>query len=197
MRVTATLLVLLLLLCHVPRAWAFLLIDQPFVFGDLELEGLRIFRDEKRGNWSLAPQAREPFRAVAAATAPGRTDLGTWNLVQNPEFPNRRLQRHLARMVCASQGPLAACRRPGRTGRGVDRALQDAWPAHAGSVGAVPPHRREGHARGRRCFYVKTSALARAGQLRNGAHELRDMDIGEADVAPLAAFLRSLNEDYE
>jgi hypothetical protein len=111
MRVTATLLVLLLLLCHVPRAWAFLLIDQPFVFGDLELEGLRIFRNEKRGNWSLAPPAREPFRAVAAATAPGRTDLGTWNLVQNPEFPNRRLQRHLARMVCASQGPLAACRR--------------------------------------------------------------------------------------
>jgi cytochrome c peroxidase len=46
-------------------------------------------------------------------------------------------------------------------------------------------------------FYVAESALARAGRLRNGARELRAMQIGEDDVAPLAAFLRSLNEDYE
>ena len=46
-------------------------------------------------------------------------------------------------------------------------------------------------------FYVTESALARAGQLRNGARELRAMQIGEDDVAPLAAFLRALNEDYE
>jgi hypothetical protein len=46
-------------------------------------------------------------------------------------------------------------------------------------------------------FYVAESALARAGRLRNGARELRTMQIGEDDVAPLAAFLRSLNEDCE
>jgi hypothetical protein len=46
-------------------------------------------------------------------------------------------------------------------------------------------------------FYVSQSALARAGQLRNGARELSAMQIGEDDVAPLAAFLRALNEDYE
>jgi cytochrome c peroxidase len=46
-------------------------------------------------------------------------------------------------------------------------------------------------------FYVTVSSLARTGQLRNGAPELTAMHITESDVAPLAAFLRALNEDYE
>jgi hypothetical protein len=49
----------------------------------------------------------------------------------------------------------------------------------------------------RAVFYVTVSGLARAGQLRNGAPELSAMHITESDVAPLAAFLRALNEDYE
>ena len=46
-------------------------------------------------------------------------------------------------------------------------------------------------------FYLKTSALARAGKLRNAAPELSGMRLSDEDVGPLAAFLRSLNEDYE
>jgi len=46
-------------------------------------------------------------------------------------------------------------------------------------------------------FYVTVSGLARTAQLRNGAPELSAMHISESDVAPLAAFLRALNEDYE
>ncbi len=45
--------------------------------------------------------------------------------------------------------------------------------------------------------YVGASRLARAGSLRNGATALRRMAIDEGDVAPLAAFLRALDEDYE
>ena len=41
------------------------------------------------------------------------------------------------------------------------------------------------------------SALAREGALRNAAPELRSVFLTPADAAPLAAFLRSLNEDYE
>lgn len=37
---------------------------------------------------------------------------------------------------------------------------------------------------------------AHAGSLRNGAHELAGIALGPNDVAPLAAFLRSLDEDY-
>ena len=46
-------------------------------------------------------------------------------------------------------------------------------------------------------FYVAVSARARAGEVRNAAPELAGIRLTEADVAPLAAFLRALNEDYE
>jgi cytochrome c peroxidase len=46
-------------------------------------------------------------------------------------------------------------------------------------------------------FYIEMSRLARAGKLRNAAPELSGIFLKEEDIAPLAAFLRSLNEDYE
>lgn len=45
-------------------------------------------------------------------------------------------------------------------------------------------------------FYVDVSALARAGKLRNGSPEIAGIHLAPKDIAPLAAFLRSLNEDY-
>ncbi len=45
-------------------------------------------------------------------------------------------------------------------------------------------------------FYRDVSDAERAGLLRNGAHELAGIALGPNDVAPLAAFLRSLDEDY-
>ena len=46
-------------------------------------------------------------------------------------------------------------------------------------------------------YYVRVSDLERRGLLRNGAPELGGITIDEQDVRPLAAFLRSLNEDYD
>ena len=46
-------------------------------------------------------------------------------------------------------------------------------------------------------FYQDTSALARAGTLRNGALELRGIALTPSDAAPLVAFLKALNEDYQ
>jgi cytochrome c peroxidase len=45
-------------------------------------------------------------------------------------------------------------------------------------------------------FYLKASKLARGGKLRNGSPEIAGIHLAPADIAPLAAFLRSLNEDY-
>jgi hypothetical protein len=45
-------------------------------------------------------------------------------------------------------------------------------------------------------FYENMSARARAGQVRNGDPRLSGISIDTNAVAPLAAFLRSLNEDY-
>jgi len=68
------------------------------------------------------PNALEPFRRLPAAEAPGRADLGLWNVFANPDLPN-------------------------------------------------PEHQKR--------------------------PELQDMVLGPDDVAPLTAFLRALNEDYE
>lgn len=46
-------------------------------------------------------------------------------------------------------------------------------------------------------FYRQTAGMARDGQLRNASPDLLDAHIDARDVAPLAAFLRALNEDYE
>jgi len=46
-------------------------------------------------------------------------------------------------------------------------------------------------------FYLGSSSAARAGTLRNGATSLQGIALLPADIAPLVAFLRSLNEDYQ
>jgi cytochrome c peroxidase len=46
-------------------------------------------------------------------------------------------------------------------------------------------------------LYARFSALARAGAMRNPAPELAGIALTPADVSALAAFLRSLDEDYE
>ena len=46
-------------------------------------------------------------------------------------------------------------------------------------------------------FYIAASDQARAGTLRNGAVQLQGIALTASDVAPLVAFLKSLNEDYQ
>jgi hypothetical protein len=45
-------------------------------------------------------------------------------------------------------------------------------------------------------FYVNFSRKARQGGVRNAAPELKEIRLNQSAIAPLAAFLRSLNEDY-
>jgi hypothetical protein len=46
-------------------------------------------------------------------------------------------------------------------------------------------------------FYRTFSEKARAGTMRNPAPESLGIALQSHDLAPLAAFLRALNEDYE
>jgi cytochrome c peroxidase len=130
-----------------------------------------------------------------------RTDLGVWNVYQNADFADRQQQRHLKRLVCASIGSPAVCRRvaPGAEELlaasialfktpGLRTLGQGAPYFHTGAQDSLEDVVRS---------YVQASGLVRRDALRNGARELRHMVISEADVVPLAAFLRSLNEDYE
>jgi cytochrome c peroxidase len=46
-------------------------------------------------------------------------------------------------------------------------------------------------------FYGDISEKARNGEVRNAAPELAGISLSAGDIAPLTAFLRALNEDYE
>jgi cytochrome c peroxidase len=146
------------------------------------------------------PSAVGPFRALATAGEPSYTDLGMWNIFANPDFPHRGQQRLLAKRICRAigrarcqsdrrdpalllEGAIALFKTPGL------RDLGHSGPYfHDGSADTLEDVVQ---------LYIEMSALARAGAVRNAAPELAGVHLGGDDVAPLAAFLRALNVDYE
>jgi len=131
------------------------------------------------------------FRAPPAANHPGSVDLGVWNVFFNPDFPGP--QAKLQAILCAG---LASCdpseALPRAVGAFKTPGLRDLGHSdpylHTGRKATVEDVVR---------FYVQSSARARTGALRNPDPELARVQIGAADVAGLAAFLRALDEDYE
>jgi hypothetical protein len=143
------------------------------------------------------PTAAGRFRAVPTALDAGRTDLGVWNMYANRHLVSPKQQRRLDRAVCRSLE-----KRPRRCAGGAAladtvglfktpglRDLADSQPYfHTGSEDTIEEVLD---------FYIDVSTRARAGTLRNADPQLGRVAIGPDDVAPLAAFLRARNEDYE
>jgi cytochrome c peroxidase len=135
------------------------------------------------------PHATGVFRSLPAMSNPSATDLGMWNIFANADFPG--VQSEMRRLLCDTRPcdpnvqlprTIALFRTPSL------RDLGHSWPyLHTGRMAAVEDVLH---------FYIRMSALARAGQLRNGDPELTRISLDEQDVAALAAFLRSLDEDY-
>lgn len=146
------------------------------------------------------PTAASPFRAVPSAEQPGRTDLGLWNTFANPDVPDPSQQAAMTQMICKANA-IAPCRRAGRQ---AERLL-----AGAVALFKTPSLRDLGHSgpylhTGAQdtlddvvAFYRRMGDLARAKRVRNGAKALTGIALRAEDVAPLAAFLRSLNEDFK
>ncbi len=161
-------------------------------FARLEVPGLAA-RAADPDRWlpptPLHPRASGIFLSAADGAAPGRTDLGGWNVYANPAFPAP--QAMLERLLNAS----GTLKREEVLARSVGRfktpALRD--------LGQSAPYQHTG---GQRTleevvgFYQRASALAREGKLRNAPPEFFGVRLEAADVEPLVAFLRALNEDY-
>jgi cytochrome c peroxidase len=137
------------------------------------------------------PSATDVFRRPAEADHPEYSDLGMWNVYQNPDIP--KPQTALKAIVCATgsdcsidQGlasTIAQFRTP------MLRDLEDSAPYfHNGS--AVHLDDVVNH-------YIAVSLLARQGLLRNPPPEFAQMSISQDDLAALVAFLQSLTEDYD
>jgi cytochrome c peroxidase len=146
------------------------------------------------------PDATGRFRQPVDAGTPGAADLGLWNVLANPDMPRTAHQRRLARAACRSMGK-AACRAARRDpARLLDASIALFKTPGLRDLGHSAPYFHDGSFDSLEAvvtFYRETAALARSGALRNAAPELARLSIDAADVAPLAAFLRALNEDYE
>ena len=141
------------------------------------------------------PDALGPFLAIPRADAPDHVDLGVWNVVGNDALPAR--QPALRALLCASLLPASqACDDdvllPFTIAAFKTPTVRD--------LGQSPPYLHDGAVdtlEGVVSHYVQVSSLARGGALRNGARELSGIALIAQDVTEVAAFLRSLDEDYE
>jgi cytochrome c peroxidase len=146
------------------------------------------------------PRAPGPFRAVPAGDTPGLVDLGLWNVFENPSLGDRERQKALARAVCEGIGR-ESCRKAKRRRSGMLDATIAAFKTPGlRDMGHSSPFMHDGSKDTPEDvveFYLRASALARSGELRNPPAQFRGMALTPDDVAPLAAFLRALNEDFE
>jgi cytochrome c peroxidase len=140
------------------------------------------------------PKATGRFRSAPSADKPGYADLGVWNIFANPDLPNP--QAALTKILCEPIGHVAKPCAPERilpftialfkTPAIRDLGHSDPY-FHSGNIDIIEDVLH---------FYITTSELARDGKIRNACPELLRIKIDTTDVVPLAAFLRSLNEDY-
>lgn len=139
------------------------------------------------------PVALEPFRAVPTAGTPTLTDLGVWNVFANPDMPVP--QPKIRAILCDDQQP---CPLPDATL--LDRAIARFKTPGLRDLGHSAPFMHNGQfdtLEQTVDFYREISDLQRAGDLRNGDRELGGTALTAQDIAPLTAFLRALNEDYQ
>ncbi len=136
------------------------------------------------------PHATGVFRSIPIISNASATDLGMWNVFANPDYPE--VQSEMRRLLC-DDGPcdpklqlprtIAIFRTPGLRDLGHSAPY-----LHTGRMTTVEDVLH---------FYLRMSALARDGQLRNPDPELSRISLDEQDLVALAAFLRSLDEDYD
>ncbi len=177
-------------------------VEYDAIFGDgafakLEIPDLKTRNanhDEYLPATPAHPTAKGRFRQIPAKSRPGVTDLGVWSIYANPDFPKPQVA--LNQILCGEGGPAEEGCRPEEVlpltvGYFKTPAVRDLGQSepyfHTGEIDTIEEALR---------FYVSVAELAREGKLRNASPEMKDIHIDEEDVAPLAAFLRSLNEDY-
>ena len=139
------------------------------------------------------PTALEPFRAIPSPGVPGLTDLGVWNIFANPDMPGP--QEKIRAILCDDQIPC-----PVGNAVLLDRAIARFKTPGLRDLSHSAPYMHNGRFATLENiigFYRDSSDLARNGDLRNGALPIQGIALTAADVTPLAAFLKSLNEDYQ
>ncbi len=168
--------------CHAPPLFT------NYSFHNLGVSQIEYDRVHGEGKFAAlvipdAATARRPsaqFRENPSGTKPGEVDLGFWNFVELQTSPLRRAGESddlfLRRMTAAFKTPTL-------------RNLAYTQPYfHDGTIQTLEETLEA---------MIRLSAMARAGLVRESDEELAKIRISAADIAPLAAFMNSLNEDLK
>jgi cytochrome c peroxidase len=146
----------------------------------------------------LPPSPRTPagtavFREAPDKEHPGRVDLGVWNVLANDDLPGPQaaLQAALCPLVVDLQGACDLAQLlPLTVGMFKTRTLRN--------LGHSGPYFHNGQAATLEqavTHYLQASLAMKNAQLRGGDIAMEWLQLGSADVTPLAAFLRALDED--
>lgn len=142
------------------------------------------------------PDALEPFRKPADASAPNQADLGVWNIFANPDFPDR--QASLRKFLCAiDTGKFADCGES--DAQLLDRSAGVFRTHTLRDLGDSAPYMHSGHfdtLENTVMFYHHAGEFARAGTLRNADPQMQNIALDHPELPDLIAFLQSLDEDY-
>lgn len=161
-------------------------------FAQIAIPGLSE-REREPDRWCRAtarrPRAAGPFFAPVERASPGHVDLGVWNVYADPDFPGPQaaLQKSLNPAGDRSASEvleMTVARFKTTTVRNLDATAPY---LHTGHVATIEDTVE---------FYRRMSDLAREGKMRNAPAEYFGMRLAAEDVAPLAAFLRALNEKF-
>ncbi|GJL77967.1 MAG: hypothetical protein NPINA01_09560 [Nitrospinaceae bacterium] len=161
---------------------------------------------------SQHPTASGRFRSVPSDSDRRLTDLGLWNIFANPDFP--KPQAEIWETLCEKRvgerfTAFDLIQDPQLAEKVFERCrLRQLLPTSI-ALFKTPGLRDLGHSApfmhtgqfdtldSTIEFYRKSSILARAGKLRNGASQLKGIRLSDSAVTPLVKFLKALNEDYE
>jgi len=158
------------------------------VHGEGAFAGLRIPNLEER---QKEPAAATRYRSIPLRDRQDDSDLGVWALYAQPEYPG--LRAFLDGRFAARFGtePLDAR---------LVRVIGMFKTPGLRNLGHSAPYLHTGQSSTLESvifFYRFTSDLAREGKVRSGDPEMVRISLGLGDAGPVAAFLRSLNEDFE
>ncbi len=138
------------------------------------------------------PTADERFRAIPTVGTT-LTDLGLWNVFANPDMPEP-LEK-IRNILCDDEQPCTMSHSDL-----LNRAIARFKTPGLRDLGHSAPFMHNGQfdiLDDVIVFYKDVSDQARVGTLRNSADNLLGIALTDRDVAPLVAFLNSLNEDYQ
>ncbi len=168
--------------CHAPPLFT------DFSFHNLGVSQIEYDRVHGAGKFAAlaipdAAAARRPsaqFRENPSGAKPGEVDLGFWNFVDLRTSPLRRAgdsdDHFLRRMIAAFKTPTL-------------RNLAYTQPYfHDGTTQTLEETLEA---------MIRLSEMARAGRVRETDEELAKIRISAAEIAPLVAFMNSLNEDLK